>query len=163
MRAPSAGWRSCTTTQTPTLWWCWWGTSQTCRASGPSQRRKPNTLQANKLKSFHFYQLVSVLTSNLDWSLDEKGLMFMETSALDSTNVESAFHEVLTGTDGQTHFPCWGDQTRNAFLPRVPTAIHKKVASREVTRGSISAVTLSGPIGLNSEQQEERKGCCKGS
>lgn len=28
---------------------------------------------------------------------DKKGLMFMETSALDSTNVEAAFNEVLTG------------------------------------------------------------------
>lgn len=34
------------------------------------------------------------------WSLflsENKGLMFMETSALDSTNVEAAFNEVLTG------------------------------------------------------------------
>lgn len=28
---------------------------------------------------------------------EKKGLMFMETSALDSTNVEAAFNEVLTG------------------------------------------------------------------
>lgn len=67
---------------------------------------------------------------------EKRGLMFMETSALDSTNVEVAFHEVLT-------------------------AIHKKVASREVTRGSISAVTLSSPI-IN-QSQEERKPCCKSS
>lgn len=64
---------------------------------------------------------------------EKNGLMFMETSALDSTNVEVAFHEVLT-------------------------AIHKKVASREVTRGSISAVTITSPIGPG---QEEKKGCCK--
>ncbi|KAG7237822.1 hypothetical protein INR49_031835 [Caranx melampygus] len=69
---------------------------------------------------------------------EKKGLMFMETSALDSTNVEAAFNEVLT-------------------------AIHKKVASREVTRGSISAVTLSSPIGPTGEAQEERRGCCKSS
>lgn len=62
-------------------------------------------------------------------------LKFMETSALDSTNVEAAFHEVLKD-------------------------IHKKVSSREVTRGSISAVTISGPIGA-AGQQEERKPCCK--
>lgn len=67
---------------------------------------------------------------------DKKGLMFMETSALDSSNVENAFHQILT-------------------------AIHKKVASREVTRGSISAVTISTPIG--SPSQEERKPCCKSS
>ncbi|XP_014033889.1 ras-related protein Rab-25 isoform X2 [Salmo salar] len=67
---------------------------------------------------------------------EKKGILFMETSALDSTNVEAAFQEVLT-------------------------AIHKKVASREVTRGSISAVTLSSTTGTASEVQEERRTCCK--
>lgn len=66
---------------------------------------------------------------------DSKGLMFMETSALDSFNVEAAFNEVLT-------------------------AIHMKVSSKQVTRGSISAVTLS-PSRPASEEQEERKSCCK--
>ncbi|XP_077599350.1 ras-related protein Rab-25-like [Stigmatopora nigra] len=69
---------------------------------------------------------------------ESKGLMYMETSALDSTNVEAAFIDVLT-------------------------AIHRKVASREVTRGSISAVTLSGTIGTPSVSQEERKRCCGSS
>lgn len=68
---------------------------------------------------------------------ESKDLLFIETSALDSTNVESAFLEVLT-------------------------TIHKKVASREVTRGSISAVTL-GQMGPTSEFQEERRGCCNNS
>ncbi|XP_061598495.1 ras-related protein Rab-25-like [Cololabis saira] len=68
---------------------------------------------------------------------DKKDLMFMETSALDATNVEAAFNEVLK-------------------------AIHCKVASKEVTRGSISAVTLSSPIGA-ANAQEERKGCCNSS
>ncbi|KAK7899116.1 hypothetical protein WMY93_019969 [Mugilogobius chulae] len=68
---------------------------------------------------------------------EKRNLMFMETSALDSTNVEAAFNEVLT-------------------------AIHKKVASREVTRGSISAVTITNPIG-SSQSQEERKPCCNSS
>ncbi|XP_036421742.1 ras-related protein Rab-25a [Colossoma macropomum] len=66
---------------------------------------------------------------------EDKGLLFMETSALESTNVENAFLEVLT-------------------------AIHKKVASREVTRGSISAVTL-GQMIPTSEVNENRKTCCK--
>lgn len=69
---------------------------------------------------------------------DKRGLLYMETSALDSTNVEAAFNEVLT-------------------------EIHRKVTSKQVTRGSISAVTLSGSLGPNSEAQEERRGCCKGS
>ncbi|CAJ1084082.1 ras-related protein Rab-25-like [Xyrichtys novacula] len=69
---------------------------------------------------------------------EKKGLMFIETSALDSTNVEAAFNEILT-------------------------VIHRKVTSREVTRGSICAVTLSGPIGPIGEAKEESGGCCKSS
>ncbi|XP_042362085.1 ras-related protein Rab-25-like [Plectropomus leopardus] len=69
---------------------------------------------------------------------EKRGLMFMETSALDSTNVELAFSEILT-------------------------AIHMKVISRQVTRGSISAVTLSDPIGPSREAHEGNKGCCKSS
>ncbi|XP_020509884.1 ras-related protein Rab-25 [Labrus bergylta] len=68
---------------------------------------------------------------------EKRGLMFMETSALDSTNVEEAFNEILT-------------------------VIHKKVNSREVTRGSICAVTITNPIGPIGEAQESR-GCCKSS
>uniref|UniRef100_H3CHM7 Ras-related protein Rab-25 n=1 Tax=Tetraodon nigroviridis TaxID=99883 RepID=H3CHM7_TETNG len=68
---------------------------------------------------------------------EAKGLMFMETSALDSTNVEAAFNEVLS-------------------------AIQAKVASRQVTRGSISAVTLSSPVGA-ADTQETKAGCCKSS
>ncbi|KPP67913.1 ras-related protein Rab-25-like [Scleropages formosus] len=67
---------------------------------------------------------------------EKNGLLFMETSALESTNVESAFHDVLE-------------------------AIYKKVASKEVTRGSISAVTLSSPSAMGGESQEEKKPCCK--
>uniref|UniRef100_A0A3B3TNL7 Ras-related protein Rab-25 n=1 Tax=Poecilia latipinna TaxID=48699 RepID=A0A3B3TNL7_9TELE len=62
---------------------------------------------------------------------DKKGLMFMETSALDSTNVERHSATLVYG--------------------------------REVTRGSISAVTLSSPLGPTREAQDERKGCCKSS
>ncbi|XP_077404233.1 ras-related protein Rab-25-like [Vanacampus margaritifer] len=69
---------------------------------------------------------------------ENMGLMFMETSALESTNVEAAFIDVLT-------------------------AIHHKVASRQVTRGSISAVTLSETVRATSETQEERRRCCNSS
>lgn len=41
-------------------------------------------------------------------------------------------------------------------------AIQKKVASRQVTRGSISAVTLSSTIGP-SETEEKSRTCCKSS
>ncbi|XP_039608506.1 ras-related protein Rab-25b [Polypterus senegalus] len=65
----------------------------------------------------------------------KNGLLFIETSALESTNVETAFHNVLS-------------------------EIYKKVASKKVTRGSISAVTLSNPNFANAEQEEEKKSCC---
>ncbi|XP_053348647.1 ras-related protein Rab-25a [Clarias gariepinus] len=65
---------------------------------------------------------------------DSKGLLFIETSALQSTNVEIAFLQVLT-------------------------EIHKKVASKKVTRGSISAVTL-GSTGPIIEATEESRSCC---
>ncbi|KAI1886050.1 hypothetical protein AGOR_G00210040 [Albula goreensis] len=67
---------------------------------------------------------------------DEKGLLFMETSALESTNVESAFQTVLAG-------------------------IHKKVTSKQVTRGSINAVSLTNPAALSGANQEEKKPCCR--
>ncbi|XP_076005946.1 ras-related protein Rab-25-like [Genypterus blacodes] len=67
---------------------------------------------------------------------EKKGIMFTETSALDSTNVEAAFHDVLEG-------------------------IHKKVASKQVTRGSISAAGLPGGIGPLGEANNNSKPCCK--
>ncbi|XP_012673512.1 ras-related protein Rab-25b [Clupea harengus] len=77
----------------------------------------------------------SVSTEDSKSFAEENGLLFMETSALESTNVEVAFNNVLA-------------------------EIHKKVSSREVTRGSISAVTLSSPNAL-STNTEEKKPCCK--
>lgn len=67
---------------------------------------------------------------------EKNGLLFMETSALESVNVEAAFNTVLT-------------------------EIHKKVSSKEVTRGSINAVTLSQPKAGADDAQEEKKACCK--
>ena len=113
----------------------------------------------------------------------------METSALDSTNVEAAFQEVLTGSYMLLlcFIPLYTKRWTTAchvnlyyssvctfllctfyvmcvFMTQtflLPPAIHKKVASREVTRGSISAVTLSSATGTASEVQEERRTCCK--
>lgn len=75
----------------------------------------------------------SVPTEEAKDFAEKKGLMFLETSALDSTNVEAAFNKVLE-------------------------EIHKKVSSKEVVRGSISAVTLNSS---RAESQEEKKPCCK--
>uniref|UniRef100_A0A3B3DXC9 Ras-related protein Rab-25 n=1 Tax=Oryzias melastigma TaxID=30732 RepID=A0A3B3DXC9_ORYME len=64
---------------------------------------------------------------------DKKGLMFLETSALESTNVEAAFNSVLA-------------------------EIHRKVSSKEVMRGPISAVSLNSS---RSESTEENRPCCR--
>ncbi|KAG5271706.1 hypothetical protein AALO_G00183080 [Alosa alosa] len=77
----------------------------------------------------------SVPTEDAKGFAEKNGLLFMETSALESTNVEVAFNNVLT-------------------------EIHKKVSSREVTRGSISAVTLTSENAL-STNNEENKPCCR--
>lgn len=78
----------------------------------------------------------SVPTEDAKDFAEKNGLLFMETSALESTNVEIAFNSVLE-------------------------EIHKKVSSKEVTRGSINAVSLSSPQPAQSDAQEEKKACCK--
>ncbi|XP_073702774.1 ras-related protein Rab-25b [Garra rufa] len=78
----------------------------------------------------------SVPTEDAKDFAEKNGLLFMETSALESINVEAAFNTVLT-------------------------EIHKKVSSKEVTRGSINAVTLSQPKASAEGAQEEKKACCK--
>uniref|UniRef100_A0A8C1TWY4 Ras-related protein Rab-25 n=2 Tax=Cyprinus carpio TaxID=7962 RepID=A0A8C1TWY4_CYPCA len=78
----------------------------------------------------------SVPTEDAKDFAEKNSLLFMETSALESVNVEAAFNTVLT-------------------------EIHKKVSSKEVTRGSINAVTLSQPKAAADDAQEEKKACCK--
>ncbi|XP_034730689.1 ras-related protein Rab-25b [Etheostoma cragini] len=64
---------------------------------------------------------------------EKNGLLYLETSALESTNVEAAFNSVLS-------------------------EIQRKVSSKEVVRGSISAVSLNSS---SAENTEERRTCCK--
>ncbi|XP_031135429.1 ras-related protein Rab-25b [Sander lucioperca] len=64
---------------------------------------------------------------------EKNGLLYLETSALASTNVEAAFNSVLS-------------------------EIHRKVSSKEVVRGSISAVSLNSS---SAENTEEKRTCCK--
>ncbi|KAJ7985576.1 hypothetical protein DPEC_G00353510 [Dallia pectoralis] len=78
----------------------------------------------------------SVPTEEAKDFAEKNGILFLETSALESTNVETAFHNVL------------GE-------------IHRKVSSKEVTRGSISAVSLASPIPRSSVDSEEKKPCCR--
>ncbi|XP_054638828.1 ras-related protein Rab-25b [Dunckerocampus dactyliophorus] len=75
----------------------------------------------------------SVPTDEAKDFAEKRGLLFLETSALASTNVEVAFNTVLT-------------------------EIHRKVSSKEVGRGSISAVSLETSI---VQSTEEKKPCCK--
>ncbi|KAM9309798.1 ras-related protein Rab-25b [Pholidichthys leucotaenia] len=75
----------------------------------------------------------SVPTEEARTFAESKGLLFLETSALDSSNVELAFNNVLA-------------------------EIQKKVSSKEVVRGSISAVTLNSS---KAENTEEKKSCCR--
>uniref|UniRef100_A0A4W5QHC2 Ras-related protein Rab-25 n=1 Tax=Hucho hucho TaxID=62062 RepID=A0A4W5QHC2_9TELE len=78
----------------------------------------------------------SVPTEDAKDFAEKNGLLFLETSALESTNVETAFQNVL------------GE-------------IHRKVSSKEVTRGSISAVSLSSPVPRAAGDPEETKPCCR--
>lgn len=91
----------------------------------------------------------------------------METSALDSSNVEAAFNEVLTGWGSVALLDTYSTLPFSLYTPltwlRFVAAIHKKVSSRQVTRGSINAVTLSRPIGPEIEAQKDSRGCCSGS
>uniref|UniRef100_A0A4W5LT74 Ras-related protein Rab-25 n=1 Tax=Hucho hucho TaxID=62062 RepID=A0A4W5LT74_9TELE len=78
----------------------------------------------------------SVPTEEAKDFAEKNGLLFLETSALESTNVETAFQNVL------------GE-------------IHRKVSSKEVTRGSISAVSLASHIPRAAGDPEEKKSCCR--
>lgn len=42
-----------------------------------------------------------------------------------------------------------------------PSEIHRKVSSKEVTRGSISAVSLASPVPRAAGDPEEKKPCCR--
>lgn len=75
----------------------------------------------------------SVPTEEAKDFAEKKDILFLETSALESTNVEAAFINVLA-------------------------EIHKKVSSKKVVRGSISAVSLNSH---GAENAEEKKPCCR--
>ncbi|XP_039974733.1 ras-related protein Rab-25b [Xiphias gladius] len=75
----------------------------------------------------------SVPTEEAKDFAEKKGILFVETSALESTNVEAAFNNVLA-------------------------EIHRKVNSKEVVRGSINAVSLNSS---KAENTEENKPCCR--
>ncbi|MGH0121356.1 UNVERIFIED_CONTAM: hypothetical protein FKN15_032999 [Acipenser sinensis] len=81
-------------------------------------------------------ELRAVPTEEAQSFSEKNKLLFIETSALESTNVETAFHNVLA-------------------------EIYKKVASKQVTRGSISAVSLSNQSSSpTTDQTDGKKPCC---
>ncbi|XP_068610881.1 ras-related protein Rab-25b [Brachionichthys hirsutus] len=75
----------------------------------------------------------SVPTEEAQAFADKNGLLYLETSALESTNVEAAFNSVLA-------------------------EIQKKGNSKEGPRKPINAVALSNPT---TENTEEKKPCCR--
>lgn len=52
-RARSDGWKSCTSTQTLTLWWCWWETRETWRTWEQFPQRRPRPLQVRYTTIHH--------------------------------------------------------------------------------------------------------------
>ncbi|CAN9514175.1 unnamed protein product [Ophioblennius macclurei] len=64
---------------------------------------------------------------------EKRGLLFLETSALQSTNVEAAFNNVMA-------------------------EIHKKVTNKEMMRSSVSPLTLKSAAG---ETSQEGRPCCR--
>ncbi|XP_074539465.1 ras-related protein Rab-25-like [Halichoeres trimaculatus] len=75
----------------------------------------------------------SVPTEEARSFAEKNGLLYLETSALESTNVEAAFNNVLL-------------------------EIHRKCGGKKTGRGSISAVSFNNS---GSENTEERKPCCR--
>uniref|UniRef100_A0A3Q4BP42 Ras-related protein Rab-25 n=1 Tax=Mola mola TaxID=94237 RepID=A0A3Q4BP42_MOLML len=75
----------------------------------------------------------SVPTEEAQGFAEKHNLLFLETSALESTNVEAAFNNILI-------------------------EIRKKASSKEVVRGFISAVSLNSS---RAEKTEEKKPCCR--
>ncbi|XP_029959304.1 ras-related protein Rab-25-like [Salarias fasciatus] len=64
---------------------------------------------------------------------EKRGLLFLETSALQSTNVEAAFNNVMA-------------------------EIHRKVTNKEMMRSSVSPLTLNRP---GTENSQEGRPCCR--
>ncbi|XP_028327655.1 ras-related protein Rab-25-like [Gouania willdenowi] len=75
----------------------------------------------------------SVPTEEARRYAENRGLLFLETSALQSTNVEAAFNHVLT-------------------------EIHKRLATKEAPRSAFSPLSLNTSRG---DDSEEKKPCCR--
>ncbi|ROL45055.1 Ras-related protein Rab-25 [Anabarilius grahami] len=95
-------------------------------------------------------------------------LVYDVTKHLTYENVERWLKELYDHADPHIVVMLVGNKSDLGNVRTVPTeeakdfaAIHQKVASKEVTRGSISAVTLGQTLGPTSEFKEERQSCCK--
>ncbi|XP_034030105.1 ras-related protein Rab-25b isoform X1 [Thalassophryne amazonica] len=77
----------------------------------------------------------SVPTEEAKDFADKNGLLFVETSALESTNVEVAFNSVLA-------------------------EIHKKGSNKELNQGSVSTFSLNS-AGSRGESAKESQPCCR--
>lgn len=85
-RVWSAGWRSCTTTLTPTSWSCWWETRATWNRRGPcpTKRQKTSQVQLQQVlpPCAHFYRTLNAwwfkkTTTNVAFLLSRKKWTFV--------------------------------------------------------------------------------------
>ncbi len=102
MRMWSAGWRSCGITRITTLSSCWWATRAIWGISGLFPLMRPELLQVSISSCIFMLFSEKRSTWGVKLSLilcytEKNSLSFIETSALDSTNVEEAFKNILTG------------------------------------------------------------------
>jgi Ras-related protein Rab-11A len=84
---------------------------------------------------------------------EENGLSFIETSALDASNVESAFQTILTGA--------FCDILRFASSP-FPLDIYRIVSSKSLEQSEDVIVPSQNTVGLSQDQTPANTGskCC---
>lgn len=102
-----------------TLSLCWWETRAICGTFARFPQRRPRPLRVRR----PFLSSRCVKTLNLRLlmltTIGENHLSFIETSALDASNVELAFQNILTGMSTHVPLPC-------AILAHInPTPSHR--------------------------------------
>lgn len=89
----------------------------------------------------------------------ENHLSFIETSALDATNVELAFQNILTGTH---RFPS-SSLVNDCLLTSNTTEIFRIVSSKTLDAPGMAEPNLQGhtiPLSKTADDNQAGKGCC---